>query len=252
MDFLNVRTSAGEFGVVGRRSFDRPRPCLLIVGGAFPPNGYMHEHIKAFPGANVVVSNLPGMGTPWSPAEVPALTAGLQEVAGWLFADLPLVVFGVSTGALLALGFKAPNLVRTVVLEPFLQTGNLWPFIADSRARLERYNHRPAIVSFLWTVFGIGATTLENRDYRYLAQGLSVPTDVILGGMPLLPERPLPAWPSFASDEDRAAFRRNPLATLHEGPPDAGHGYGSVPGSGKQVVHGVLAAALAEAARACG
>lgn len=252
MDFLTVPTSAGAFSVVGRRSVDRPRPCLLAVGGAFPPKDYLHDLAGQFGGANVVVANLPGMGTPWSPVGVPALTAGLQEVAAWLFGDLPLVVLGVSTGALLALGFTAPSLVRTVVLEPFLQTAHLWPFVADSRSRLERHHNHPAMVSFLWTLFGIGATELENRDYRYLAEGLSAPTDVIVGGMPLLPERPTPTWPSFATDEDRAAFRRNPLATLHEGPPDTGHNYGSIPGPGRQVLNQVLVAALNEALRACG
>jgi hypothetical protein len=252
MDLLAVRTSAGFFGLAGQRMLDRRRPALLAVAGAFAPRDHLHDLIERFPDANVVVATMPGMWVPWSGARVPQLIQGLQELADWLFGDLPLVTFGASTGGLMTLGLKGPNVCRHVALEPFLQTAPLWPFIADARRRLVKYADQPAVASFLWTLFGVGPDKIENRDYRFLAEGLSAPADIIVGGLPLLPERPTPTWPSFTSEEDRAAFRRDPRVVFHQGPPDSGHNLGSIPGEGTAMVHAVIAAALKEAAARCG
>lgn len=251
MDLLTVPTSAGVYGLVGRRSVDRRRPCLLALGGAFAPKDYLHDLVDHFPEANVIVATMPGMWVPWSGASVPQLIQGLQEVADWAFGDLPVVTFGASTGALATLGLKGPNIRRHVALEPFLQTAPLWPFIRDARRRLVKYADEPALVHYLWTIFGVTATTVENRDYRFLAEGLAAPTDIIVATLPLAPERPMPIWPSFTSEEDRAAFARDPRVTFHHGPPNTGHNLGSVPGPGVDLVRSVLAAALAEAAQGC-
>ena len=250
MDFLQLRTSAGTFGCVGRVHTDRPRPCLLVVNGSFPDEKYLYDLADLFPGASVVVANLPGMGVPWSDAGLPELTAGMEEALALLFRGLPTVVMGASTGNLLAFGLKASNICRRVSVEPFFSTGDLWPFVADARQRMADNPRNASIAAYLWRVFGIAPAALENRDYRHLLTGISVPTDVIVGGLPLLPPRKLTAWPSFTSQADRQALADNPLVTIHEGPPQSGHAV-TVEGAGAALQKRLLHAALHAAAELC-
>lgn len=250
MDFLQLRTSAGTFGCAGRVHTDRPRPCLLVVNGSFPDEKYLYDLVDLFPGASVVVANLPGMGVPWSDADLPALTAGMEEALALLFRGLPTVVMGASTGNLLAFGLKAPSICRRVAVEPFFSTANLWPFVADARRRMTKAPENAALAAYLWRVFGIDPTAQENRDYRHLLLGISVPTDVIVGGLALLPPRQLATWPSFTSQADREALAENPLVTIHEGPPDSGHGV-TIGGPGAALQKRLLHAALHAAAELC-
>ena len=216
MDHLLIETSAGKIGFAGRFWTDRARPCLLIVAGAFIDPGQHHEIIDWFPEATVLVANLPGMGgVPWSSADAGQLAAGLGEA--------PLVVCGVSAGCLAAMPLKAANLRRKVLVEPFLTTQDLWPFVAYARTLLELNPGHKGLRHYLWTLFGVSETAVETRDYRHLVASLDVPTEVVVGGMPLLPERETPHFPSLASPEDRAALAANPQVTLHEGSPGAGH-----------------------------
>lgn len=245
MDLLRVKTSGGVFGFVGAVHADPRRPGLLAVNGSFPPKGYLHDLIEAFPGANVLVAYLPGMQTPWTPATPEQLTAGLSEAAGRLLGDAPLVVFGSSTGNLLALGLETPNIVRRVAMEPFLQTELLWPFIDYARDRIASAPD-PALEDYLWTLFGIGRDRVENRDYRPLLGRLATPTDVVVGGAPLLPRRTMDGWPSLVSAADRELFKAHPLVTLYEGGPETGHLVGP---AGETLIRRLLHGALLEAAR---
>jgi hypothetical protein len=251
MDFLTIQTSAGPLGFVGRIHTDRRRPALLAVNGSFPPKTYLHDLIDDFAGANVLIANLPGMlGVPWSSANAAELTRGLEEAVRLLLGDLPLVAFGASTGNLLSFGLRLPTICRRVALEPFFQTENLWPFIAHCRDRMARKPGAEGLARFLWTFFGIGPDSLENRDYRHLLDGITVKTDVLVGGLPLLPEREVDNWPSFCSAEDRELLHANPLVTVHSGPPGVGHRFGSLPPS-DAYVRRVLHAALLDAAQLC-
>ena len=195
--------------------------------------------------------NLPGMGVDWSEADVPQMTQGLEEVLTLLFRGMPTVVLSVSTGNLLAFGLKAPNICRRVAVEPFFTTRDLWPFVANSRARLAKTPDSAGLATYLWKVFGIGATALEERDYRYLLQGITVPTDVIVGELPLLPQRTLPVWPSFTSEADRQALASNPLVAMHVGPPGTGHGV-TIDGLGAALKKRLAHVALRAAAELCG
>jgi hypothetical protein len=250
MSHLLIQNDDGPIGFVGRIHTDRPRPALLAVGGSFPPAGHMHDLVSHFAGANVLIASMPGMsGVFWTKkSSVEGLTRGLEQSVRILLGDAPVVAFGASTGNLLSLGMRLPNICRRVALEPFFQTENLWPFVTDSRERLELNANRPEMARYFWEFFGIGPTTVENRDYRHLLDEITVPTDVIVGQLPLLPKRKVDIWPSFTSADDRAALTANPLVTLHEGPSGTGHSYGAVPPYDSQV-KAVLYAALRDAAK---
>jgi hypothetical protein len=251
METVVVRTSAGVFGVVGQLHADRLRPALVAVSGSFPPKGHLHHLVTHFAGVSVLVVRLPGMGVGWSAADVPALTTGLEELIARLLGDTPLVLFGASTGNLLTLGARSPHICRRVALEPFFQTANLWPFVANARERMRQFPDHEGLRTYFWKLFGVTETSVENRDYRYLIEGLTEPTDVVAGQVPLLPERDARAWPSFLEEEERQVLRRHPLVTLHEGPSGSGHTYGTDPDEGQKLVTRLLHAALRVASERC-
>jgi hypothetical protein len=103
--------------------------------------------------------------------------------------------------------------------------------------------HHAFLEHYLWEFFGIGADRFENRDYRRLLGNITVPTDVMVAQLPLLPPRKLDRWPSFTSAEDRAKLAANPLVTFHEGAEGTGHGYMSGVPTGeplKRLLHAAL------------
>lgn len=249
MDFLTIQTPAGPLGVVGRIHTDQTRPALLVVNGAFPPRDIHHDLIDDFSGVNVLVVNLPGMlGVPWARPTLALLTQGLEGAARLLLGDSPLVVFGVSAGNLLTLGLKLPTIWRRVALEPFFETQHLWPFIANSRERMAQSPENTAMTHYFWEFFGIGPNAIQNRDYRYLIDNISVPTDVLVAHTPLLPPRPAEYWPSFCSQEDRDALAANPFVKLMTGPPGTGHSYTLTPPTNLELKR-VLRAALVDVAQ---
>ena len=243
MDFLSVLTSAGHIGFRGRIHADRPRPSLLVVAGAFPRPDQHQEIIDWFPESNVLVARLPGMGVPSSDADAQRTTVGLEEAVRVLLGDRPLVICGVSAGALVAIPLRGKNIHRKVILEPFLTTEGLWPFLNFSRKLLERSPDNQYLRRYLWTMFGFGPDVVENRDYRDLVDAIDVPTDVVVGGMALQPERSLPEFPSLTSVEDRALLGAHPLVTMHEGPSGAGHDLWTAPESSR-MIRELLGAAL--------
>ncbi|HEX3366200.1 hypothetical protein [Phenylobacterium sp.] len=253
VEHVFVQTSAGPFGFIGRLHTDRRRPSLLAVNGSFPQKDYLHDLPDAFPGANVLMVHVPGMGkTPWSGRSAADLTIGLQEAVSLLFRDLPLVVFSASTGNLLALGLTNPNICRRVCVEPFFQTERLWPFIDYARGELERHPKDAGKAQFLWDFFGITPDRLENRDYRHLLDCVTQPTDVVCGSV-LLGEPPDDReviWPSFTLAEEREALAANPLVTLHPSPPGFGHAVAHFQ-PGKNLVNRLNHGALRAAAELC-
>lgn len=251
MNRLIVQTRAGPLGVVGRVHTGSPRPALLAVNGAFPKLNQRHDLVDYFRGVSVLVVDLPGMAdVPWAHPTIAELTGGLEETVCRLLGDVPIVAFGASVGNLLTLGLQLPNICHRLALEPFFQTEDLWPFVRSGRRRMAERPDDADLARFLWEVFGIGPERLENRDYRHLLANITVPTQVMVGGAPLLPPRELDFWPSFTSEEDRAALSANPLVSMRQGPPDSGHSWASDGPSGltlKQVLHG----ALLNAAKLC-
>lgn len=251
MDHLHIRTSGGVFGFVGQLYGDRQRPLLLAVNGSFPRREYLHDLVTTFPGANVLIAYLPGMGPPWTPTTVPELTQGLAEAVQRLAGDVPTVVYGASTGNLLALGLASPTITRKVAAEPFLTTAGLTPFLSFARENLERRPQADALHAYLDVLFGVHADgRQEDRDYGYLAEAITVPTDVVVGSW-LDPWAGKGApWPSLTSAEDRARLAANPLVTLHVVGKSTGHGV-AVDGEGKALVEQLILQGLLEASKLC-
>lgn len=248
MKELIFETDQGGFGFVGRLHGGAPRPALLAITGAFPPEGHLHELVDRFAGVNVLV----GQFSLIRREPIPTLDrfhAELDRFAARMFGEVPLVTLGVSTGCLFTLGMQAPNLFRHVALEPFFSTADLWPFIANSRERLERKKGDAGIERFLRELFGITREGVVNRDYRRLISGLAAPTAVIAADMPLLPERETAIWPSFLSEPERALLRASGKVVFHDGPPGSGHDLEGSP-AGRQLIDRVLSATLREAASA--
>ncbi len=157
MDRLIVQTSFGPLHVVGRLYADRRRPALLAVGGAFPPDDFLHDLVDKHPHANVIVGTLPGMHSPAFDFHRPAdYAAAFDELIGALLPTQPVVAYGVSTGCLVTLGLRAPNVVRQIAQEPFLNTRDLWPFIANSQERLVGNPGNRPLADFFEAIFGIG------------------------------------------------------------------------------------------------
>lgn len=246
MDALEIQTSAGRFALIGNLHRDRRRQALLVVTGTFPAKEDLHDLVRHFGGAHVLLAYLPGMrGTQWQGASVEDLGRGLDELVELLLRDQPLVVLGVSTGNLAALAMAHPNVQRRVAVEPFFTTKDLWPLVKWARDLMVQFPKDASTAAYFRDLFGIGPDTVENRDYRRLLARITQPTDVIHGSLPLLPERPLGGWPSLVGVEDLAALAANPLVTLHEGRESTGHGVtGAGPGKEllKELVHKALLA----------
>ena len=227
MDSLIFQTDSCSIGLVGRIHADRARPALLIVGGSFPPKGFMHEYVEAFRGTSVLVANLPGINTEWTSPSVEEMRRSFDQLLADLLPGRPTVVCGVSTGCLVSLGLRSPTIRAQVAVEPFLSTAQLWPFIAHARERLAANPNHAALADYLSKLFGVASDRVEDRDYRSLLRDLQVKTEVLVGELALLPERPVPQWPSFTSETERTYWRNHPLATLHVGPPGSGHRLGT-------------------------
>ena len=247
MDHLRVQTPGGAFSLVGHLHLDRPRPCLLVIGGAFPPKGYLHDNVDAYPGANVIVATLPGMETTWTQTDARQMTRGLEQVAARLFGELPLVVLGVSTGNLLALDLRLPSLFEIVSVEPFLGTAHLSPFIDFARSYLRRHPQDTDKAGFLKDLFGVTTAGVTDRDYGYLAAAIRAPTTVLVGKRTLDSPRQGAAWPSLTSIADRVALAANPHVTLEVSLP-----YGHNPGEdGNEIIRQRVLAALLRASKLC-
>jgi pimeloyl-ACP methyl ester carboxylesterase len=235
------------FGLVGHVHTDQTRPALVAVSGSFPTSNHMHYFAELFGGVSVIVVYLPGMVvTPWTEHTMAELVTGFEELLRLLLRDTPIILLGASTGNLLALGVTLPNIVRRIAVEPFFETGNLWPFIANSRARMAAFPEQASLPKYLWTHFGISENGVENRNYSHLLRNITQPTDVIFGEMRLMPVRELPEWPSFLEPAYREVLAANPLVTMHEGPPGSGHGHASFEGPGRQALNDLVYKRLRE------
>jgi pimeloyl-ACP methyl ester carboxylesterase len=217
-----------RFGVIALWSrpdiFDAlAKPVVLAIGGSFSPT----EDLKNLPGAvgilaDVCIMRLPGAGSPpLRSLAIADVTLAVAELIESTFPRRPVVLLGVSIGAVVALGVRAANIARVVAIEPPLVTGGLWPVVAPLREALGKSHDRLAH-DMAFQAYGIGVQKIEDRNYLGVLQGLRAPTDVVLGEAPLEPERPVDRFPSLVGDPLRRELGRNPRVRLHVAP-GAGH-----------------------------
>ena len=242
MSRLAVHTAHGPIALVGHVHTGAPRPSLLVISGAFPPVDYKHELLARFPGANVLIGLLPGMYCPaFADPRAEVFAEAYDEVIRLLLPGQPIVAYGVSTGCLVTLSLKSPNIRRHVLQEPFFSTGPLWPFLTFARWHLEK-NTSGELHTFLDNVFGITESRVENRDYTQLLDAADAPIDVLVGEVPLEVDRASP-WPSFTSAEDRRRLVEHPHTRIFEGPRGSGH-HLEATNEGADLVTRVLLSAL--------
>lgn len=149
------------------------------------------------------------------PAGIMAATSRMvDELAQTTFAGRRMVVMGVSIGAVAAMGVRAANIERVVAVEPPLVTGKLWPLIGPLRSFLERTQVVEA-AAFAFEAYGMDLARAESRDYRGVLEGLTRPTDVVVGEIPLAPERTEPRIPSFVDLEERRLLGGHVGVRLH-------------------------------------
>ncbi|MBS0363742.1 MAG: alpha/beta hydrolase [Proteobacteria bacterium] len=185
------------------------KPFMLVITGAWAePDDMIRTPGVLGPAWDGGVMRLPGNGTPHlAETSIAAWAAAVDELIGTTLAGRPVVVVGLSVGALVALAVRAPQVKRIGALEPPLVMSKLWPM----RERLlEGWRDHPQERPLLQAVFGMtGEGGLEERTWFHLFEG-AAPVDVVLGGAPLMPPRNLPRFPSFVDEPERAWLAAQP------------------------------------------
>ncbi|HEV7385056.1 MAG TPA: alpha/beta fold hydrolase [Phenylobacterium sp.] len=199
------------------------KPVVLVIGGSFSPA----EDLKTLPDAvgilaDTCIMRLPGAGAPpLTSLAIADVALAVGELVESIFPRRPVVLLGVSIGAVVALGVRAANIARVVAIEPPLVTGGLWPIVAPLREALGK-THDRLVHDMAFQTFGVAAQEVETRNYLAVLRGLCAPADVVLGETPLEPERPVGRFPSLVGAAERRELARNPRIRLHVAP-GAGH-----------------------------
>ncbi len=179
--------------------------------------------------ADLCLMRLPiAMATRLADGSLGALSQMVGGLIEELFPGRPVLLLGMSSGALIALGVRAANLARIIAIEPPLVTGELWPITTQLDDYL-RGTKDPATTAFALETLGVGEDRIARHDHLGLLNGLNVPVDVLLGEEPLRPERKVARFPSLVGEPERRALAAQPGVRLH-----------IVPGTG----HNVLGQAL--------
>ena len=199
------------------------KPVVLAITGAWAGADDMIAPPRAWSGRSgtPAVMRLPGQRDVPDLAEtsVAAWARAVSEMIDRTFAGRPVVLLGVSIGALVALGVRSAQVRRVLALEPPLVMDKLWPMIDAMRTRLDQApRDRPLIE----TVFGVTEAGLLGRTYFDLFQDLTAPVEVVVGDQPLEPPRAVERYPSFVDEPERAWLAGQAGVTLHVAP-GAGH-----------------------------
>ena len=215
---FTVEVASTRLGAVRLSTTPTPsnaRPVLVAIPGvlsAFDEMISLMESVAFFADACMLSIPLP-RDAPLASYAVPDLSAMVGEVIESRFAGRPVVLFGASSGAVIALGVRAKNLARVVAVEPPLLTEGLWPItkplIEDLRA-----TRNPAWEAFASASLGVSLDGPRPRDHLAVLDETPVPVDVVLGGTPLRPERDLPVFPSLVDEPVRRRLAATPGVRL--------------------------------------
>jgi hypothetical protein len=111
--------------------------------------------------------------------------------------------------AALATRHYEKRIERMVLVEPFFRPAETWPMRVVLRDYLPRFG--PQMKVWAQEMLGYGGRGI---DYRPLLAELAPRVDVILGGVPMEPRKP-GLLPSYASEEERQMWRRQPGVRMH-------------------------------------
>lgn len=202
-------------------AFGRKRPLILCITGAWAEADDMTGLAAVLaPEWDVAVMRLPGNGTPrLSETSVVAWGVAVDQLIETAAPDRPVVVSGLSVGALVALATRNRRIRRIIALEPPLSMDRIWPMTEGLQVFL---TERPEDRAFIETVFGVTDAGPSALRYHTLVEGARAPVEVMVGGAPLDPPRPIARYPSLVSEEDRAWLRGRRGVRLHV-LPGAGH-----------------------------
>jgi len=196
------------------------KPVVLAITGAWADaKDMIRTHEVVAPAWDAAVMRLPGNGTPpLAETSVAGWARAVGEVVDQVFTGRPVVLAGLSVGALVALGVRSPAVRRVVAVEPPLVMSKLWPLAPALR---DRWRDAPAERPFIEAVFGVRAGEAEERTYFDIFDG-APPADVVAGEIPLYPERRMERFPSLLDEPERAWLAARPGVSLRIAP-GAGH-----------------------------
>jgi glycosyltransferase involved in cell wall biosynthesis len=186
------------------------RPILLAIGGPLetPPQiGALQAALGIYGEAAALplscVSDTPDL-------RLETLAALVDEVIAARYADRPIVLFGTSMAATLALASRAPQVARIVAVEPILSLAEGSPLVPYLRRALAR---RPELAPIVEALFGVAPAGQEARDYGGLVEALAAPAHVLLGA-PAAAGTERPDLPSLAGAAERRLLGAHPRVSL--------------------------------------
>ena len=210
---MEIQTALGPIVLAGRNT---GKPVLLTLAGLFVSPNFGCGMQAHWPEFDVVIGRVPGDGVPaLAHPSIGVFAAAYTEALATTFPSRPIFGYGISTGALIALGLRG-EIRGLLLIEPPLRTCGLWP-LRDALRDVGPEGWE----TLAGPIFGITATRHDARDYRPILDALKVPTTALVGARPLMPRRPLPDQPSLVDDDSRAALRAAGVNVVEV--PEAGH-----------------------------
>jgi pimeloyl-ACP methyl ester carboxylesterase len=194
----NYVAETGEGRVVFTAETAAPR--VLLIHGFKRQAGQLAPWRDRIPDLGFV--HLPGHSgaPPFAEVSVEAWIRGLGEMIRSAFPEPPLIV-AESLGAIVAMSLPSR---AVIAVEPLLSTDQLWPLHRTIRnARARGVEIEPAMEA------------LFDKPFTWTLERIGVPTLVLAGTEPLLPERATPHEPSLLTDEDFAAYAAHPMVEAH-------------------------------------
>jgi pimeloyl-ACP methyl ester carboxylesterase len=206
VEVTRVETPLGPIEFHGR---DTGRPVQLVITGAFASCNTLELNQDRFPELDVWRTHLPGNHSPPLVAtSVGVFAAAISQALRQRLARRTASVIGISVGALVAMALDPELVDRLLLLDPPLRPDRAWPLLQLRGAM------PPGGEDFVWQVFGIAADRTEPRDYSGLVERVRRPAKLLVGSVPLAPERHLPSWPSLVDEESRRLLAAHPLIDL--------------------------------------
>lgn len=210
------QTAMGEVWLWGSQAaFAGSGAVVFVIHGAFADHEGRFFNLEQVAPVSVIGCKLPGLGCPaLVTTSIGVFAVAYSEAVAAMFPKRQVIVCGESAGGLVALAMTAGD--RRLALDPPLRTAKMWPSTDYFRNRLRE---DPTCADFLWSVLGVSADELVDRDYTHL---LRRPARIVVGEQPLYPVRAFTTPPSVVDEPERRLMLSLPhiWLTVAEG---AGH-----------------------------